>query len=789
MKSFIYIFRKFRTASILNLIGLTVAFAAFFIFMTQVEYGYNYNKSLKDYERLYRLEGVVDMLGDAWTSNMSRPQAEFLATQPQVEGVALYTGRGTTLIDANGSQIKCDMSIMLPKTFVTLGTEVVDGTLELHKGDERVVIPRSIAEKLFGESMVAGRNIKFANNGEEHVIAGVYEDFPSNCLMPNNLYVDMGDENENAANNYNYDILIKLNENVDGAQYSEDITPLLQQLMVDINISMGGEITEEEKAFLEDYMKGYKFRLVPLTETYFSGVNPFQDKGNKGIQLVLELACILVLIVAAINFTNFTLAEAPMRIKGINTRKVLGQSVASLRLGIIAECVLTALISAALATLLIYIVSELPTIGNITLGSVRIGDHIGLLFLTIAIALLIGVVAGVYPAYFATSLPTALALKGSFGLTPGGKQLRKVLVTVQLVASMIMVTYIGILFLQSHYLYNSDNGYDQESLLTCTMFNDKNRETVRTELMKVTGVEDVAFSQFFLGATDQMQVWGRRQDDKQVTITVVPADWHIINTLGIKILEGRSFNEHDADCYIVNQKTKDLYDWIDIDKPLLEGEMPVVGICNNLRFYSARRPVDDMACAFLIYGPKHEGWGWFGQTYIRVGKNVDKHDVLKKCEKIVRASEGNESSEVHFLDYLTETTYKEEFRFITQVQIFSLICVLITLIGVFCLTMFETEYRRKEIGIRKVMGSSTSEIVTLLSRSYFWIVLLSFVIAAPVAYRMGEEWLQNFAQHTPIYWWLFPISLVVVASIVMATVGIQSYRAAIANPVNSIKTE
>ena len=145
--------------------------------------------------------------------------------------------------------------------------------------------------------------------------------------------------------------------------------------------------------------------------------------------------------------------------------------------------------------------------------------------------------------------------------------------------------------------------------------------------------------------------------------------------------------------------------------------------------------------------------------------------------------------DVKFLDQQLENTYQEEFRFIRQVMVFSVVCLIITLIGVFCMMMFETEYRRKEIGIRKVMGSTTGEILTMLSRRYVWLLIGSFVFAVPLAWYIGNQWLQGFAERTPVYWWLFPLALIAVTLVTLATIIIQSWRTANENPVNSIKTE
>ena len=175
--------------------------------------------------------------------------------------------------------------------------------------------------------------------------------------------------------------------------------------------------------------------------------------------------------------------------------------------------------------------------------------------------------------------------------------------------------------------------------------------------------------------------------------------------------------------------------------------------------------------------------------FIRTTAGTDKVQLRRQIIESLTGLGLEEQPEVRFIDQDLEITYQEELRFIRQVLVFSLICLIITLIGVFCLTLFETEYRRKEIGIRKVFGSTEEAILLLLSRRYVAIILLSFILAAPVAYYLGTQWLQSFAERTPIHWWLFPLALAAVSLITLTTVCIQGWRAATENPVNSIKTE
>ena len=185
-----------------------------------------------------------------------------------------------------------------------------------------------------------------------------------------------------------------------------------------------------------------------------------------------------------------------------------------------------------------------------------------------------------------------------------------------------------------------------------------------------------------------------------------------------------------------------------------------------------------------------EDWGDpCKKIFIRAKAGYDKLAAKQEAAELINRLCPDKQHTLYFLDDCLEKAYDEEFRFIGQVKLFAFICIFITLIGVFCLTMFETEYRRKEIAIRKVMGSSVGEVLSFFTKRYTLPLVISFVIAAPIGYYISEQWLQNFAEHTPIYWWLFPVAFFVVSIVVLFTVIVQSWRVATMNPVDSIKTE
>ena len=794
MKSLLYLFRRYKLASSLNLLGLILAFAGSYILLTQIRFIGSFNHGIKDYENIYHIY-VHGVFGDdQWTSSLNRPIIEKMKECPQVESVGYMRSYGETQFDKDGSTIVYPSYMISEDMLTTINTELVDGTLQSEAQNGGIFIPASLAEKYFGEVMVAGKPMKCLG-GEMYTVTGVYKDFPDNSNFSNAVYVPMGDENIDDSSNWNYSAYIRSRSDADISSVENTLKTLFiaqtQDRLASIPpeyAAMKDEIEKDINAMLERI----HFVAMSLGETYLNGYDHDTDTGNKTVYYILQSAILLLLLVALINFANFSMAQAPIRLRGINTRKVMGESTWVLRLHLVAEGIFLCLCAFAISIFIVYCIAGWEYIAEYTLGSVSLSDNIGIVLLLAIISIAVGIICTMYSACYITSFPPALALKGNYGLSPRGRKVRQLLVAVQLVLAFVMFIFVGVIYSQRDYIYSSDYGYEKDALLFGGAIElPSEQSALRSELEMINGIESVAFSTWAVGLNDVYMSWDRGHEEQTCCFTVIPVDWKFLRTCGIDIIEGRDFNETDGDVYIINEAMKKKYQFLEVDKPLVEDDLPIVGVCKNFRAFTTRKDNNAEPVAFVIYGQRYADWGNRPRVlYIRLAPNTNRRDLRNKIDKVLKTFYRGESiPEMRFMDNSLEHAYKDEMRFMRQIEASTMLAFLITIIGVFCLTMFETEYRRKEIAIRKVMGSSVGDVLSLFTQRYALPLVFSFIIAAPIGYYISEQWLQNFAEHTPILWWIFPLAFLFVSTVVLLTVIIQCWRVATMNPTESIKTE
>lgn len=788
-------FRRYRVATLLNLLGLGVAVATFYLFMTQVIYNRTYNHNIHDYKHMYRLEIYGGLFGEAWGCNICRPFVTLLKEIPQVKD-ATYISPYINKTDVKvGNRTIAVPLINMGKPGIEFFTgKLLSGSSKTcADGKHNVIVNRSTAEKMFGTVNAAGKTFEGENNNGTKTtvtVVGVSEDMPDNCTLPNGVYVCENESVMNEQSEWSFNVYLLLD---DGANPKKVERAIKLAFMKD-----NGYSEKDEKKF--DKEVNMKIRITPVDDIYFSGVGP-KDRGNRGLVDVLTVASVFVLFIAMLNLLNFSLSEVPMRMRGINTRRVMGASIGSLRMKMILENVVFAFVGLVIGILLIVAFQRSETCMKLVSGDIHFASHMVLAAAMAVSALVVGALSAMIPAFYSTSFAPAMVLKGSFGLSPRGIQLRMAIMAVQFCVAFALAIYIGVMSNQSSYIFNSDYGFNKNEVFYAWLSQEAKakRDAIRAELKKLPFVESVGFAQNAIGTSDGYMSWGRGDNEHQMTLQVLPCDYEYLRTMQLKITEGRDFREADmkTGAYVLNEAAMKQYKWLAVGDSIGRqnewgptSNYLIVGTCNNFKLKSMRCDNSNVAVAFIIFGPDMEQWGdRCNQVFVRVAKGQDKIEAKHRIAEVLNKLDGSQKYEMDFLDDDLQWTYIEEFRFISQVKLFAIICIIITVIGVFSLTMFEIEYRRKEIAIRKVMGSSVGSVVSLFALRYAVPLVVAFVIAAPIGWWLSNSWLQSFAEHTPIHWWLFPISFVAVSAVVVLTVVVQSWRVATANPVESIKTE
>lgn len=786
-------FRRYRLATLLNLLGLGVAVATFYLFMTQVIYNRTYNHNIHNYEHMYRLE-IYGNFGDVWGANVCRPFVTILKDIPQIKNVTYISPYVNETDVKVGNRTITVPSINMGKPGIEFFTgKLLSGSSKTCGEGYNVIVNRSTAEKMFGTANAAGKTFEGENGDGSKTtvtVVGVSEDMPDNCTLPNGVYICENESVMNDWSEWSFNVYMLLD---DGAN-PKKVERAIKLAFMKVN----GVSEKDEKRF--DKEVNMKFRISPMDDIYFSGVGP-KDRGNRNLVGVLTVASVFVLFIAMLNLLNFSLSEIPMRMRGINTRRVMGASIGSLRLKMIMENVMFAFVALLIGIVLVIAFQRSETCMKLVSGDIHFASHMVLAAVMAVSALVVGALSAVVPAFYSTSFTPAMVLKGSFGLSPRGRRLRMAIMAVQFCLAFALTIYIGVMSSQSNYIFNSDYGFNKNEVFYTWLSEEAQakKDAVRAELKKLPFVESVGFAQNAIGTSDGYMGWGRGDGDHHMVLQVLPCDYEYLRTMQLKIVEGRDFRESDmkTGAYVLNKAAMAQYKWLVVGDSIgrqsnwgSQSNYNIVGVCNNFKLKSMRCDNSNVAVAFVIFGPDMAEWGdRCGQVFVRVAKNQDKIEAKRRIAEVLNRLDGSQKYEMWFLDDDLQQTYVEEFRFISQVKLFAIICIIITIIGVFSLTMFETEYRRKEIAIRKVMGSSVGSVVRLFAMRYALPLVVAFVVAAPVGWWLSNSWLQSFAEHTPIHWWLFPLSFVLVSAVVVITVIIQSWRVATANPVESIKTE
>ena len=791
IRNLLYLFKRFKTAVVLNLFGLTIAFAAFLLIVMQVDYEMNYDAMHSKSGRTFRLEanhGEFEhnaihclMFSDAFV-NSSAHITDYSYRYP------FYGGERYCQIDEVDDQgeakvFKENFQLCLPNISDVFDFHMKEGSVECLSIPGSVLIPESVAKRLFDKQSAIGKRIRMSgSSGWQPVsttiltIGGVYKDFPGNTTVQNRIYVPMDqlDLLKSSWQMYANEIYVTLDD------------PLNKEEVLD-HFNKTFDFAKSQMGSAQEIA----LRLTPLKDVYYTHDTTFDfnPKGHRETNYVLLGIAFLILFIAGINFTNLTTSLIPLRLKTINTHRVLGCSIYKLRAISLIESIVICLISYILALFIVNDLSYTP-IANWVDADIRLSQYKGLILLTALIAILTGCLAGLYPAIRSTSYAPALVLKGSFGLSPKGKKVRVALIGFQYTVSIALIIVTLFMGLQNHFMTSSEQlGFNKEQVFNDTLTTEiytKHKPQYIQKLKDYPGIEDVAFSVYELSKEDDMiDLEYARHEDKDVFFKVFYASENFLSVMDIQVEEGRDFTREDLNKaqsdYIINPAAERDFHLHPGDR---FNDRTVLGVSKDFRFNSCR-----IASSPFVFALNNDIPNPKLVSYIRFNSKTNLQEAVAHVRETLKEIDPTFPFEISFYNTILNNLYQKEQTLGKLISLFGIMAILISIVGVFGLVLFETQYRRKEIGIRKINGATTGQILLMFNKTYIQIVSVCFIISIPIAWMGTQQWLENFAYKTPLHLWVFIVAFLIILSVTIGTVTFRNWQAANENPVNSVKSE
>ena len=801
--NFVNTLRHYKASSMLNIFGMAVAFAAFFIIMTQVRWGFTYNQGIKDIDRIYVMTKPSSQKDGSNTVHLCRPLAEqMIASASGVEsyGLAFFYGNSNSYnlyLEEGGikRRISVDVEQFTKGALSVFGFEAEQGSFDDFDKPNALAVSSRFAKE--NDLEVGDVLIDNGDKGKGYEIVAIWKDtYPVNS-SPGSIGVisNIGDKFIDNWSEWSWPYFVKLNSSDDVKAFEESASGVLRAILSD---DLGGD---QEK--IEENMKRLKVTLVPFADIYY---NPNIDQkfavsrsGNRTTDISLLVVAILIILIALINFVNFFFALVPARVRSVNTYKVFGTSRSTLVFNFIMESVGLSLIALLLATVIVVLFAR-SSMMEILSAPLDADINISIVILTVAVVLISAVAGSIFPAFYITSFQPALVLKGSFGTSGMGRSFRNLLIGVQFTISIALIVCAIFVRLQHSYMMNYDMGFDKEYLVTGHLpsgvcwWGDKNN-AFENKLRNNPDIVDLTWSDGQIVNVSRMG-WGRDYKGQQISFQCYPVAYNFLTVMGIEMAQGRNFSradeESETSTMIFNEEAQRRYDiTLDTGGPGHQEQPAVVaGICKDFSF----RPLQysNFPLAFYIFGKDHTWRSGLQHIYVRITAGADPGKVMSFIRNTVLEITPDTDPDTIYLDLFDEELsrmYKAEDKLSKQITAFTLVAIILSLMGVFGLVLFETQHRKKEIAIRRVLGAGMGDVLRMFCWKYSLIVIVCFVIAAPVSWIIIDNYLSNFAYRTSLDWWVFAVALAVVLAVTIAVVVTRSYKAASSNPVDSIKSE
>jgi putative ABC transport system permease protein len=793
-------FKRQRAYVIINILGLSIGIACSLLIALFVinEAGFDKYNIKKD--RIFRviLNGKIggQEITGAYTPAIMGPTLpkEF----PEVEDFLRMNGHGPTVVEYE-KQIFTDNDIIEADSsfFNFFSVPVLKGdTKNLLNSPHKVVLSESTAKKIFGNENPIDKMIKIGDDSTRYVVTGVMGDIPENShfrasILSSFLTNPRSKDTFWMNNSFSLYLLLKTN-----SSYTT-VDAKFKDLIVKY---VGPEVQKYFGTSIEDFIKKgniYRFFLQKLTDIHLDNSiqGGFKASSDPKYLIIFGSIAILIVVIAAINFMNLATAQASRRAKEVGIKKIGGSTRGMLITQFLSESFILSFLSLIFALIIIKL--SLPYFNNL-LGT-RLALDLFAVWYTIPVLLLftliVGIMAGSYPAFFLSSFNPYEVLKGTVKNSTGNGRLRRILVVFQFAISILLIVGTLIMNRQIKYMLNKDVGFNKEQLIVIERAHvlGNKMKSFKENVKRISGVINIASSTAIPGRTNNnngYMIEGRK--DETLLMTSSWVDYNFLDTYGMKLVSGRSFSESfttDKQACILNESSVKNFSITDLEKTriLRPGEsgpekIQIIGVVRNFNYESLRNPIQPY---ILLLQDENNSWG-----YISVKLSASNYSAtISEIEKIWKEYASNSPLQYYFLDADFEKMYSQEKQNAQMAVIFAVLAIFIASLGLFGLTSYTVEQRTKEIGVRKAMGSSIAGIYIEISKEIIILVSISALIAWPVIYYYAGIWLENFYYRINLGFFSFIAGLTIALGIALITISYRVLRAASVNPAQSLKYE
>ncbi len=803
---------KNKVFSFINIFGLSVGLTCCILITIYIFHETSYDRYHERAKQIYRLGTVfIDQGVEERGLNSSAPLGRMLQQEyPEIEASAralnLFRDDKTLFqLNENGT-VK---SLYETKGFLADSNFFQILSFRFKEGDPRtalqepnsVVIKEDIAQKLFGDQPALGKMVRVSSstNGDTSFrITGVFANPPGPSHLDARFFLSFrggnmdrfANDNPSLANNNMFLTYLLVKNGSDEKKLEQKFPDFIQRHLGEQLKQMG---------------KQRNYFLTPISDIYLSGISKASTTagGSKTALFILGSIAVLTLLIACINFMNLSTANSAKRASEVGVRKVLGAQRQSLLRQFLGESLLMAAIAMVFA--LLFTVLLLPVFEQVSGKTLLISgpQKLTLGGLFILLALLTGLLAGSYPAFYLSSFRPIKVLKGKFSNSLAAISLRKGLVVFQFIISIVLIIASVVIAKQMRYLQQKDLGFQKDQQIIIPLRTSTAKGSVQAFKSKVvnnTSISSIGTSMAYPGIFNP-QDWlmyrqGQTMDNsKQVYINLV--DDNFLQTLGVKLVAGRLFSSQFAadtlTSFVINEQAVKQFGfaspqdavgkWLAADWDGEQNRFTIVGVVKDFNFKDLHEAIEPFA--FRFFNDADAGFNYM--IAHASGGNVKQS--LSTLETAWEKLNPNEPFEYSFLDQDFQKNYDTENRRARLINYFTIVAIIISCLGLFGLATFTAEQRTKEIGIRKVLGASVYGVVALLSKDFLKLVVIAVLVASPLAWYAMNKWMQNFAYKTAITWHVFALTTVVAVFIAFATISFKAIKAALSNPVKSLRTE